>query len=128
MQAVMQPFYPFYLLINKINSYFLTCAINATCKNINFQLIGLVPFSIFTFENSNVLIQAAQNIRPLKILFVTIIPISLWASFRNFTLRYFIYLILTHIYSHIFNLVHRIWRKINTLKKEGTILETNMKN
>ena len=56
MQAVMQPFYLFYLLINKINSYFLTCAINATCKNINFQLIGLVPFSIFTFENSNVLI------------------------------------------------------------------------
>ena len=37
-------------------------------------------------------------------------------------------LILTQIHSHIFNLAHRIRRKINTLKKEKkTLFETNMK-
>ena len=28
-------FYPFYLLINEINSYLLTCSISTTCKNSN---------------------------------------------------------------------------------------------
>ena len=37
------------------------------------------------------------------------------------------YLILTQIHSYIFNLVHRIRKKINTLKKEETLFETNMK-
>ena len=52
---------------------------------------------------------------------------SPWAYFRNFTLRRLKYLILTQIDLHIFNLAHRIWRKINTLKKEKTLLETNTK-
>ena len=37
------------------------------------------------------------------------------------------YLILTQNHRHIFNFAHRIRRKINTLKEEGTIFETNMK-
>ena len=38
------------------------------------------------------------------------------------------YLILTEIHLHIFNLAHQIRRKINILlKKEETIFETNMK-
>ena len=53
--------------------------------------------------------------------------ISPWAGSRNFTLRYFIYLILAQIHSHIFNLAHRIRRKIYGLKKEETLFETSMK-
>ena len=49
------------------------------------------------------------------------------AGSRNFTLRYFIYLILAQIHSHIFNLAHRIRRKIYGLKKEETLFETSMK-
>ena len=37
------------------------------------------------------------------------------------------YLIFAQIHLHNFNLVHRIQRKINTLRKEKTLLETNMK-
>ena len=37
------------------------------------------------------------------------------------------YLILAQIHLHNFNLTHRIQRKINTLKKEKTLFETNMK-
>ena len=37
------------------------------------------------------------------------------------------YLILVQIHLHNFNLAHRIQRKINTLKKERTLFETNMK-
>ena len=44
--------------------------------------------------------------------------ISPWAGFRNLTLRYFMYLILAQIHSHIFNLAHRIRIKINILKTE----------
>ena len=53
--------------------------------------------------------------------------INPWAYFRNFILRRFKYLILTQIHSHIFSLAHWIWRKINTLKKEKILFETNMK-
>ena len=37
------------------------------------------------------------------------------------------YLILMQIHLHIFNLAHRIRRKINTLKKEKTLFETSIK-
>ena len=37
------------------------------------------------------------------------------------------YLILAQIHLHNVNLVHRIQRKINTLKKKKTLFETNMK-
>ena len=37
------------------------------------------------------------------------------------------YLILAQIHSHILNWAHRIWRKINTLKKEEILFETNIK-
>ena len=37
------------------------------------------------------------------------------------------YLILTQIQPHIFNLAHRIRRNINTLQKEKTLFETSMK-
>ena len=53
--------------------------------------------------------------------------ISPWACFCNFTRRYFMCLILSQNHLHNFNLRHRIWRKINNLKKEKLLFETNMK-
>ena len=43
------------------------------------------------------------------------------------TLHYLMYLILTQFQSYIFNLVHRIRLKINDLKREELLFETNMK-
>ena len=66
-------------------------------------LVDLMLFSIFTFENSNARIEVAQDIIPLKI------PHEIYKSLgwlSNFALRYFKYLILTQIHSHIFNLAH----------------------
>ena len=38
------------------------------------------------------------------------------------------YLILEQIHLHIFNLAHRIRRKINTLKKQEALFETSLNN
>ena len=75
---------------------------------------------IWKFKRSNISGAEYNSTRnpPLK---------SPWGGFRNFTRHYFMYLILAQIHFHTFNFSHQIQRKINTLKNEKPVFETNIK-
>ena len=58
-------FYPFYLLINEINSYLLTCSISTTCKNSNSSPWpnSFLNIHIWKFKRSNI---SGREYKPTK--------------------------------------------------------------
>ena len=59
-------FYPFYFLINEINSYLLTCSISTTCKNSNSSPWpnSFLNIHVWKFKRSN--ISGAEYNKPTK--------------------------------------------------------------
>ena len=85
---------------------------------------SLIIFSILTFENLNIRIYAAQNISLLKTPFEKFKSLCRLSEF--FSTLLYIYVIGINSFAH-FQLRASNSEKVNTLKKEETLFESNRK-